>query len=156
MAYTAEDVKRLREATAAGMVDCKKALDEAGGDFNKAVEIIRVKGLKGVTKREGRSTSNGLIAAKAEGTTAVMLELNCETDFVAKGDRFQAVADELLGHLFASKQKDLATFVASKLPSGKGVQEAIDEANATLGVSRLFPAFLLIQKSPMRREPHGG
>ncbi|MEY2732749.1 MAG: hypothetical protein RLZZ523_620, partial [Actinomycetota bacterium] len=102
MAYTAEDVKRLREATAAGMVDCKKALDEAGGDFNKAVEIIRVKGLKGVTKREGRSTSNGLIAAKAEGTTAVMLELNCETDFVAKGDRFQAVADELLGHLFAT------------------------------------------------------
>jgi len=93
VAYTAEDVKRLREATAAGMVDCKKALDEAGGDFNKAVEIIRVKGLKGVTKREGRSTSNGLIAAKADGTTAVMLELNCETDFVAKGDRFQAVAD---------------------------------------------------------------
>jgi len=132
VAYTAEDVKRLREATAAGMVDCKKALDEAGGDFNKAVEIIRVKGLKGVTKREGRSTSNGLIAAKA-GTTAVMLELNCETDFVAKGDRFQAVADELLGHLFSSKQKDLATFVGSKLPSGKAVQEAIDEANATLG-----------------------
>ena len=133
MAYTAEDVKRLREATAAGMVDCKKALDEAGGDFDKAVEIIRVKGLKGVTKREGRSTSNGLIAAKAEGNTAVMLELNCETDFVAKGDRFQAVADELLGHLFASKQRDLAAFVGSKLPSGKGVQEAIDEANATLG-----------------------
>ena len=133
MAYTAEDVKRLREATAAGMVDCKKALDEAGGDFDKAVEIIRVKGLKGVTKREGRSTSNGLIAAKAEGNTAVMLELNCETDFVAKGDRFQAVADELLGYLFASKQKDLAAFVGSKLPSGKGVQEAIDEANATLG-----------------------
>jgi len=133
VAYTAEDVKRLREATAAGMVDCKKALDEAGGDFNKAVEIIRVKGLKGVTKREGRSTSNGLIAAKAEGTSAVMLELNCETDFVAKGDRFQAVADELLAHLFATKQNDLAAFVASKLPSGKAVQEAIDEANATLG-----------------------
>jgi elongation factor Ts len=114
------------------MVDCKKALDEAGGDFDKAVEIIRVKGLKGVTKREGRSTSNGLIAAKADGNTAVMLELNCETDFVAKGDRFQAVADELLGQLFASKQKDLSSFVGSKLPSGKGVQEAIDEANATL------------------------
>ena len=60
MSYTAEDVKRLREATAAGMLDCKKALDEAGGDFDKAVEIIRVKGLKGVTKREGRTTSNGL------------------------------------------------------------------------------------------------
>ena len=133
MSYTAADVKRLREATAAGMVDCKKALDEANGDFDKAVEIIRVKGQKGVTKREGRSTSNGLIAAKADENTAVMLELNCETDFVAKGDRFQAVADELLAHLFASKQSDLAAFIGSKLSSGKGVQEAIDEANATLG-----------------------
>ena len=133
MSYTAADVKRLREATAAGMVDCKKALDEANGDFDKAVEIIRVKGLKGVTKREGRATSNGLIAAKSEGNTAVMLELNCVTDFVAKGERFQAVADELLAHLLASKQSDLAAFIGSKLPSGKGVQEAIDEANATMG-----------------------
>ena len=65
MSYTADDVKRLREVTAAGMLDCKKALDETGGDFDKAIEIIRVKGLKGVTKREGRATSNGLIAAKA-------------------------------------------------------------------------------------------
>lgn len=133
MAYTAEDVKRLREVTAAGMLDCKKALDESGGDFDKAIEIIRVKGLKGVTKREGRSTSNGLVAAKSAGSTAVMLELNCETDFVAKGDRFQAVAEELVNHLLASKQSDLATFVASNLPSGKSVQAAIDEANATLG-----------------------
>ena len=110
MAYTADDVKRLREVTAAGMLDCKKALDESGGDFDKAIEIIRVKGLKGVTKREGRATSNGLVAAKASGSTAVMLELNCETDFVAKGDRFQAVADELVNHLFASKQGDLTSF----------------------------------------------
>lgn len=133
MSYTAEDVKRLREVTAAGMLDCKKALDETGGDFDKAIEVIRVKGLKGVTKREGRATSNGLIAAKAADSTAVMLELNCETDFVAKGDRFQAVAEELVSHLFASKQADLTAFVASNLPSGKSVQAAIDEANATLG-----------------------
>jgi len=133
VSYTAEDVKRLREATAAGMLDCKKALDEANGDFEKAVEIIRVKGLKGVTKREGRATSNGLVAAKASGSTAVMLELNCETDFVAKGDRFQAVADELVNHLFASKEGDLTAFAGSNLPSGKSVQAMIDEANATLG-----------------------
>lgn len=133
MSYTAEDVKRLREVTAAGMLDCKKALDETGGDFDKAIEVIRVKGLKGVTKREGRATSNGLVAAKASDSTAVMLELNCETDFVAKGDRFQAVAEELVSHLFASKQADLSAFVASNLPSGKSVQAAIDEANATLG-----------------------
>ena len=69
MAYTAEDVKRLREATAAGMLDCKKALDESGGDYEKAVEIIRVKGQKGITKREGRTTSNGLVVAKADGNT---------------------------------------------------------------------------------------
>ncbi|MGA0866358.1 MAG: translation elongation factor Ts [Candidatus Nanopelagicaceae bacterium] len=131
--YTAEDVKRLRELTAAGMVDCKKALDESGGDFDKAVEIIRVKGLKGVTKREGRTTSNGLVTAKSEGDVTVMLELNCETDFVAKGDRFQEVAKELVDHLHATKTGDLATFVAGTLPSGKSVQEFIDEANATLG-----------------------
>ncbi|MFM2175003.1 MAG: hypothetical protein RLZZ527_79 [Actinomycetota bacterium] len=133
MSYTADDVKRLREVTAAGMLDCKKALDETGGDFDKAIEVIRVKGLKGVTKREGRATSNGLVAAKSTGSTGVMLELNCETDFVAKGDRFQAVADELLSHLISSKQGDLAAFIASTLPSGKTVQAAIDEANATLG-----------------------
>ena len=133
MAYTADDVKRLREVTAAGMLDCKKALDETGGDFDKAIEVIRVKGLKGVTKREGRATSNGLVAAKSDDSTAVLLELNCETDFVAKGDRFQAVAEELVAHLFASKQSDLAAFIGSNFPSGKSVQAAIDEANATLG-----------------------
>ncbi|NDA39679.1 MAG: translation elongation factor Ts, partial [Actinobacteria bacterium] len=133
MAYTAEDVKRLREVTAAGMLDCKKALDETGGDFDKAIEVIRVKGLKGVTKREGRATSNGLVTAKSDDKTAVLLELNCETDFVAKGDRFQAVAEELVAHLFAAKQSDLAAFLSSNLPSGKSVQAAIDEANATLG-----------------------
>lgn len=143
--YTAEDVKRLRELTAAGMVDCKKALDEAGGDFDKAVEIIRVKGLKGVTKREGRTTSNGLVAAKSEGDVTVMLELNCETDFVAKGDRFQEVAKELVEHLHASKSSELAAFSSSALPSGKVVQEFIDEANATLGEKIEIRRIALVQ-----------
>ena len=107
MKYSAEDVKKLREATAAGMLDCKKALDEAEGDFDKAVEIIRVKGLKGVTKREGRTTSNGLVIAKVQENLGVMLELNCETDFVAKGERFQALADELLEHLMKAKPSDV-------------------------------------------------
>jgi len=149
VAYTAEDVKRLREVTAAGMLDCKKALDESGGDFDKAVEIIRVKGQKGVTKREGRTTSNGLVAAKAEGNTAVMLELNCETDFVAKGDRFQAAANELLEHLFSSKISDVATFTASKLASGKTVQEHVDEANATLGEKIELRRLAVLDGSPV-------
>jgi len=150
LAYTAEDVKRLREETAAGMLDCKKALDEAGGDYQKAVEIIRVKGLKGVTKREGRATSNGLIVAKSEGNTGVMLELNCETDFVAKGERFIELGNELLEHLFESKENDLAKFLASKLPtSGKTVQERIDEGNATLGEKIEIRRIAVLEGSPV-------
>ena len=133
MNYSAADVKKLREATAAGMLDCKKALDEAEGDYDKAVEIIRVKGLKGVTKREGRATSNGLVVAKVQNNVGVMLELNCETDFVSKGERFQALADELLEHLTESNISDLDAFLASEIKPGKKVQDVIDEANATLG-----------------------
>jgi len=149
LAYTAEDVKRLREETAAGMLDCKKALDEAGGDYQKAVEIIRVKGLKGVTKREGRATSNGLIVAKSEGKLGVMLELNCETDFVAKGERFIELGNELLDHLFASKEGNLEKFLASKLPNGKSVQERIDEGNATLGEKIEIRRIAVLEGSPV-------
>ena len=115
------------------MLDCKKALDESGGDYEKAVEIIRVKGLKGVTKREGRTTSNGAIVAKVVNTTGAMLELNCETDFVAKGDRFQALGDELVDHLLKVKSADVAAFLASEIAPGRTVQQHVDEANATLG-----------------------
>ena len=131
--YTAEDVKRLREATAAGMLDCKKALDEADGDYDKALDLIRVKGLKGVTKREGRLTSNGLVVARVSGDLGVMLELNCETDFVAKGERFIALGDELVEHLQAAKSADLESFLASTMSNGKTVQFVLDEGNATLG-----------------------
>jgi elongation factor Ts len=133
VSYTAEDVKRLREATAAGMLDCKKALDEAGGDFDKAVEIIRVKGLKGVTKREGRTTSNGLVVARVVNDLGAILELNCETDFVAKGERFQALGDELIDHLMKVQSADLDAFLKSEISAGRTVQQHIDEANATLG-----------------------
>ena len=84
--YTAADVKRLRELTGAGMMDCKKALDEADGDFDKAVEFLRIKGAKDVGKRAERTTANGLVAAAG----GAMIELNCETDFVAKNADFQA------------------------------------------------------------------
>ena len=154
MAYTAEDVKKLREATAAGMLDCKKALDEADGDFQKAIEIIRVKGLKGVTKREGRTTSNGLVLAKTEGNLGVMLELNCETDFVAKGDRFQELANELLAHLLSSKIGDQAAFAASKMANGKTVQETIDEGNAKLGEKIELRRIAVLEGSPVALYMH--
>ncbi len=149
MAYTAEDVKKLREATAAGMLDCKKALDEADGDYNKAIEIIRVKGLKGVTKREGRLTSNGAVVAKVESNFGAMLELNCETDFVAKGERFQELANELLAHLVASKIDNVEAFLASTMANGKTVQSVIDEANAMLGEKIEVRRLAVIVDSPV-------
>jgi elongation factor Ts len=149
VAYTAEDVKKLREATAAGMLDCKKALDEADGDYNKAIEIIRVKGLKGVTKREGRLTSNGAVVAKVDSNFGVMLELNCETDFVAKGDRFQELANELLAHLVASKIDNVEAFLASTMANGKTVQSVIDEGNAMLGEKIEVRRLAVVVDSPV-------
>ena len=148
-AYTAQDVKNLREATAAGMLDSKKALDEAEGDYNKAIDIIRVKGLKGVTKREGRLTSNGAVVAKVEGNLGVMLELNCETDFVAKGERFVALADELLAHLQNAQSDSLEAFLTTTMSSGKTVQATVDEANATLGEKIEVRRIAVLKDSPV-------
>ena len=131
--YTAVDIKALREQTGAGMMDVKKALDEADGDRAKAVEILRVKGLKGVTKREGRSASNGLVAAAAQGGVGTLVEVNCETDFVAKGDKFIALSEQVLAQAVASQATDAETLLASTLEDGKTVKELLDEANATIG-----------------------
>ena len=90
--FTAADVKKLRDLTGAGMMDCKKALEESDGDLDKAVELLRIKGAKDVGKRAGRDTANGLVAAEG----GAMVELNCETDFVAKSADFQALADKIL------------------------------------------------------------
>ncbi len=147
--YTAEDVKKLREATAAGMLDCKKALDEADGDYSKALDLIRVKGLKGVTKREGRLTSNGAVVAKVEGNLGVMLELNCETDFVAKGERFVALADELLAHLKNAQSDSVEAFLTSTMANGSTVQSTVDDANATLGEKIEVRRIAVIKDSPV-------
>ncbi len=127
------DVKRLRELTAAGMMDCKKALEEAGGDFDRAVDLLRVKGAKDVGKREARTASNGLVAARHEGDSlAALLELNCETDFVAKGERFQELAARVVDHVIATRPSDVPSLLESQL-DGKTVKEHLDEANAALG-----------------------
>ncbi|WP_182901272.1 translation elongation factor Ts [Microbispora sp. H10830] len=127
------DVKRLRELTAAGMMDCKKALEESEGDFDKAVDILRLKGAKDVGKREARTASNGLVAVKHEGDSlAALLELNCETDFVAKNERFQELAADIVAHIVATKPADVPTLLESEL-NGKTVKELLDEANAALG-----------------------
>jgi len=131
--YTAADIKALREQTGAGMLDVKKALDEADGDRTQAAELLRVKGLKGITKREGRSATNGLVAARAGEGVGTLVEVNCETDFVAKGERFIALADQVLDQAVASAAADAETLLASEIEPGKTVQALLDEANATIG-----------------------
>ncbi|MGX1886266.1 translation elongation factor Ts [Streptomyces sp. NPDC055287] len=141
--YTAADVKKLRELTGAGMMDCKKALDEAEGNVDKAVEALRIKGQKGVAKREGRSAENGAVVSliSEDETSGVLLELKCETDFVAKGDKFQAVANALAAHVSATSPADLQALLASEIESGKTVQAYVDEANANLGEKIVLDRF---------------
>ena len=130
--YTTADIKALREKTGAGMMDVKKALDEAEGDQVKAEEILRVKGQKGVAKREGRNASNGLVAIDVQGGVGVLVEVNCETDFVAKGAKFQEVAATVLAQAVAVAAPDAETLLASEI-DGKSVKTLLDEANAAIG-----------------------
>ncbi|MGW7690631.1 translation elongation factor Ts [Streptomyces asiaticus] len=141
--FTAADVKKLRELTGAGMMDCKKALDEAEGVVDKAVEILRVKGQKGVAKREGRSAENGAVVSLIadDKSSGVLVELKCETDFVAKGDKFVVVADAIAAHVAKTSPADLEALLASEIEAGKTVQAFVDEANATLGEKIVLDRF---------------
>jgi elongation factor Ts len=131
--FSAADVKRLREQTGAGMMDCKNALDEAGGDLEAAVELLRLKGAKDVNKRATRTAANGLVAAELDGTSAgVLVELNCETDFVAKTDQFQQVAAEIAKVASEAKVADRLTLLTTQVRPGTTVEQLIDEAGASL------------------------
>jgi elongation factor Ts len=131
--FSAADVKRLREQTGAGMMDCKNALDEAGGDLEAAVELLRLKGAKDVNKRATRTAGNGLVAAELDGTSAgVLVELNCETDFVAKTDLFQQVAGQIAQAAVDAKAADRLTLLATEVRPGTTVEQLIDETGASL------------------------
>ena len=130
--FTAADVKALREQTGAGMMDVKKALTEADGDAEKALEIIRLKGLKSLSKREGRQASAGLLAAQTDGTVGVLVEVNSETDFVAKNQKFIDFSNEVLAAAVASGAADLDALLAA--PMGEGtVKDRLDAFAAVIG-----------------------
>ena len=130
--FTAADVKALREQTGAGMMDVKKALTEADGDAEKALEIIRLKGLKSLSKREGRQASAGLLAAQTDGTVGVLVEVNSETDFVAKNQKFIDFSNEVLAAAVASGAADLDALFAA--PMGEGtVKDRLDAFAAIIG-----------------------
>ncbi|WP_099025558.1 translation elongation factor Ts [Mycolicibacterium palauense] len=126
--YTAADVKRLRELTGAGMLDCKNALAESDGDFDKAVEVLRIKGAKDVGKRAERATAEGLVAAKG----GALIELNSETDFVAKNAEFQALADQIVDAALDAKAADLESLKAAKI-GDKTVEQAVADLSAKIG-----------------------
>ncbi|MET8148134.1 translation elongation factor Ts [Actinoplanes sp. NPDC049668] len=127
--YTAADVKKLRDLTGAGMMDCKKALEESGGEFDKAVEFLRIKGVKDVGKRAGRTAANGIVSHSG----SALLELNCETDFVAKTPDFVALAQTLVEHGEQNKLADAAAISASTLADGRSVADLVQEFSAKIG-----------------------
>jgi elongation factor Ts len=126
-------VKDLREKTGAGMMDCKNALVEADGEFEAAVEALRIKGAKDVGKRAGRTAAQGLVTSAIDGTTAgVLLELNCETDFVAKTDLFQQVAADIAQTALKAGSTDRLEVLNLQVRDGQTASELIESASATL------------------------
>jgi elongation factor Ts len=127
-----EDVKKLRELLGTGMVDTKNALVEAGGDIDKATEILRLKGAKGNAKRADRSTSEGLVAAAEDGNSAYLIELACETDFVAKNDKFITLADQVLQAIVAAQATTLESALQAPV-GGQSVADRISDEAAIIG-----------------------
>ena len=131
--YSAADVKRLREQTGAGMLDCKNALVAADGDLDAAIEALRVKGVKDAGKRATRTAGNGLIIARLDGNTAgVMVELNCETDFVAKNEQFQELAAKIAKAAVVGKVADRLALLTAETEGGKTVEQLIEEASSAI------------------------
>ncbi|WP_433296937.1 translation elongation factor Ts [Actinoplanes sp. CA-030573] len=136
--YTAADVKKLRDLTGAGMMDCKKALEESEGDFDKAVEFLRIKGAKDVGKRAGRTAANGIVSHFEKA----LLELNCETDFVAKTPDFVALGQQLVELGASINAADAAALSVATLPDGKSVADTIQEYSAKIGEKIVLNRFV--------------
>ncbi|MFM5931205.1 MAG: translation elongation factor Ts [Novosphingobium sp.] len=133
MAYTATDVKNLRERTGAGMMDCKKALDESGGDFEAAVDALRAKGLAAVAKKSSRTAAEGLVGVAVEGTKGVAVEVNSETDFVAKNDQFQDFVRKTTQVALGQSSDDVEALKGAAYPDGGTVADTLTSNVATIG-----------------------
>ncbi|WP_028646867.1 translation elongation factor Ts [Nocardiopsis sp. CNT312] len=132
--FTAADVKKLRDMTGSGMMACKKALTEADGDFEKAVEALRIKGAKKQAERGERTAAQGMVVLKQAGDgKATLIELNCETDFVAKNDQFIELAGQVADFAENQESDDLAAVAAAEIEPGKTLQTFIEEKGAVIG-----------------------
>ena len=145
MTITASMVKELREQTGAGMMDCKKALVEAEGDFKRAQEIIREKGKLVAAKRADRETSEGAVIAKVNGDKAILVCLGCETDFVSKNAEFQALAEAIAEAAIAAFPADLEALKACTLADGRTVEAAVTEQTGKTGEKHVIVAYETVQ-----------
>jgi elongation factor Ts len=132
-AFTAKDVKELRERTGAGMMDCKKALTENNGDLEKSIDFLRAKGLAAAAKKQSRIAAEGLVFVQSEGNKAVALEVNCETDFVAKGDDFKNFTAKIANIILTSGVKDVEALKAATFEGSSTVTDAINELTLKIG-----------------------
>ncbi|MEK4845954.1 translation elongation factor Ts [Bacillus altitudinis] len=146
MAITAQLVKELRQKTGAGMMDCKKALTETDGDIDKAIDLLREKGIAKAAKKADRIAAEGLTLIKTDGNTGVILEVNSETDFVAKNEGFQNLLNELADHLLVAKPATIEEAHASKMENGSTVEEHITSAIAKIGEKITLRRFSVITK----------
>lgn len=149
MSISASQVRDLREKTNAGMLDCKKALEETKGDFEAAVEWLRVKGLASAGKKSDRLASEGVVRAFVSGKTGVLVEVNSETDFVAKNDGFQKFVQEVASHVatLASVPSDAAALLETNFKSGQKVGEALKELIAKIGENIVVRRFARVDSS---------
>lgn len=147
MAITAKMVKELREKTGAGMMDCKKALVKVDGDMEAAVDFLREKGLAAAGKKADRVAAEGTTYIEEKGNDAVLLEVNAETDFVAKNEAFQTLVKELADHLLATKPATVEEALETKMSNGAKVSEHISSAIATIGEKITLRRFTLASKT---------
>lgn len=144
---TAANVAALRSKTGAGMMDCKKALTEAGGDMEKAVEILRKKGLSAAAKKSGRVAAEGAVVSAGDKNRGVLLEINSETDFVAKNENFQVFCQGVAQAVLDSSPADLDGLKNAKFPGGKSVAEETTDAISTIGENISIRRFVLFENS---------
>lgn len=147
MAVTAQMVKELREKTGAGMMDCKKALTETNGDMDKAIDYLREKGIAKAAKKADRIAAEGTTYILTEGNEAVILEVNSETDFVAKNEGFQTLVKELAAHLLKNKPATVEEAAEQKMENGTIVSEHINAAIAKIGEKLSLRRFVIVSKS---------
>jgi len=151
----AADVAKLRKATGAGMMDCKKALQEAEGDFDRAVEVIRERGQAIANKRADRDASEGCVLAKVEGAYGAMISLNCETDFVAKNEDYVKFAASLLDLAVANKPANLEALLALTV-DGKALSEVVTDKSGTIGEKLELAYFDFIEAEKVQAYNHFG